>query len=67
MGEFAETTGGQGAEGARAAGVAAAAAYLDGSRLSCQLELCAALDGMVVRVPESMYNLIEIPLHMRPR
>ena len=58
---------GLGAEEGRAAGAAAAAAYLDGARLSCQLELSAATDGIVLRVPESMYNLIEIPLHMRPR
>jgi ferredoxin len=58
---------GLGGEEGRAAGAAAAAAYLDGARLSCQLELTAETDGIVLRVPESMYNLIEIPLHMRPR
>ena len=33
----------------------AASEFLDNSRLSCQIEISDALDGLVVRLPETQY------------
>ena len=44
-----------------------AAAYTEGARLSCQIEIDEELDGLRVAIPESLFNLLEIPLHMRAR
>lgn len=61
------------AQAAKASGAAAAeraqvaAAYTEGARLSCQIEIDEELDGLRVAIPESLFNLLEIPLHMRAR
>ncbi|MGB1601662.1 MAG: hypothetical protein ACPIOQ_53525 [Promethearchaeia archaeon] len=39
----------------------------EGARLSCQVEMTPALDGLVVLLPESMHNMLEIPLWLRKR
>ena len=41
--------------------------FLEHARLGCQIELTAAMDGMVVQVPELMTNMMEIPLWLRSR
>ena len=38
-----------------------------GARLACQIELREELDGILVVLPESMHNMLEIPLWMRNR
>ena len=45
----------------------AAAAFLSRARLSCQIELEEQLDGLRVAIPETLFNMLEIPLHMRSR
>ena len=61
------------AQAAKASGAMAAeralveATYTEGARLSCQVVLDENLDGLRVAIPESLFNLLEIPLHMRAR
>ena len=37
------------------------------ARLACQIELTKELDGLLVVLPESMHNILEIPLWLRNR
>ena len=61
------------AQAAKASGAVAAeralveTTYTEGARLSCQVVLDENLDGLRVAIPESLFNLLEIPLHMRAR
>ena len=38
-----------------------------GARLACQIEMTRELDGFVVLLPETMHNMLEIPLWLRNR
>eukprot|EP00746_Dinoflagellata_sp_MGD_P018343 gnl/MRDRNA2_/MRDRNA2_142533_c0_seq1.p1 gnl/MRDRNA2_/MRDRNA2_142533_c0~~gnl/MRDRNA2_/MRDRNA2_142533_c0_seq1.p1 ORF type:complete len:195 (+),score=28.19 gnl/MRDRNA2_/MRDRNA2_142533_c0_seq1:76-660(+) len=40
---------------------------MDRSRLSCQIDLCAALDGLEITLPEDVINVMEVPLWLRRR
>lgn len=42
-------------------------AFVDRSRLSCQLRLWEEHDGLEVKLPESVTNMLEVPLWMRNR
>jgi hypothetical protein len=42
-------------------------AYVDASRLGCQIVVTEEMDGMVVTLPESVHNIMELPLFMRKR
>jgi ferredoxin len=38
-----------------------------GARLACQIEITGEMDGIEVVLPESMHNMLEIPLWLRNR
>ena len=41
--------------------------FLNNARLSCQVEITSAMHNAVIKIPEVLHNMLEIPLWLRKR